>query len=343
MNTYFATFITGTSELVQGQLEMLKSVSILKVYDGLIIFRFPRSWKEIQNIRYFNNLFLLLASREDRKDGKNLVERLMQSAVQKGIKTPFGFREMIRGKKSFKIFAAVENETVSINRSLLQRVENQIKRVSGLRLNIQRPDLEFWFMARREGLGLFGLRLTKVRKENKQRKKGELRTELAHLLCLASELKPSDVICDPFAGHGAIVIERARSFPYQKIYASDIDKVLVQELQEKIKNIKNIQVTQADALRLNLLDASIDKIITDPPWGEYREIPNLERFYEGILKEFNRILKTNGIIVILIGAKETFEGVLQNIFSQTFVMNSKYDTLVSGKKAAVYKITRINR
>lgn len=151
------------------------------------------------------------------------------------------------------------------------------------------------------------------------------------------------MICDPFAGHGAIVIERARSFPYQKIYASDIDKVLVRKLQGKTKNIKNIQVTQADALRLNLPDASIDKIVTDPPWGEYREIPNLERFYEGMLKELNRVLKPNGIIVILIGAKATFESVLQNMFSQTFAMNSKYDTLVSGKKAAVYKITRINR
>lgn len=156
MNTYFATFITGTSELIQEQLGILKGVSVLKMYDGLVVFRSSRSWRELQNIRYFNNLFLLLASREDRIHGKDLVKRLMQSAAQKGVETPPGFRETIKDKRNFKIFAAVENETVSVPRSLLQRVENQIKRASGLRLNTMQPDLEFWFMPEDKESGFLG-------------------------------------------------------------------------------------------------------------------------------------------------------------------------------------------
>ncbi len=340
MNTYFATFITGTSQLIEEQFTKLGHVSIVKIYDGLIIFRSSRSWKELQNIRYLNNLFFLLAINENRRNGKSALEELMNTIAKQGVRTSTVLRDIVRGKRSFRVFASVENETVSMNRQLLQRVERHIQKESGLRLNVQKPDLEFWFISRREGAVLFGLRFTRVRAETKQRRKGELRVELAHVLCLLSEPKSFDVVCDPFVGYGAIAIERARSFPYQKIYASDIDETLVRELRRKTGGMKNMQVAQANELRLNLPDASIDKIITDPPWGEYREIPSLERFYEGMFREFNRVLKASGIIVILIGPKETFENVLQNKFGQTFVMNSKYDILVSGKKAAVYKITR---
>ncbi len=195
-------------------------------------------------------------------------------------------------------------------------------------------------MARSEGIGLFGLRLTKLRKENKQRKRGELRTELAHILCLVSEPKRSDIVCDPFAGRGSLVIELASSFPYQKIYASDIENMLVQELRNKVKRFRGIDVAQVDALHLNLPNASVDKIITDPPWGEYQQILNLKLFYEKVFEKFDRILKPSGIITILIGAKEIFEETLEHKFNHVFSVKKKYNILVSGKKAAIYKITK---
>jgi len=343
MNTYFATFITGTSQLVESQLTKLGNISVAKIYDGLIVFRSSRSWKELQNIRYLNNLFLLLAIKENRRSGKGALDELMNTIARQGVRTSAAFQEIVRGKRSFRVFASVENETVSMSRRLLQGVERRIQKGSGLRLNIQKPNLEFWFISRREGVVLFGLRFTRVRAETKQRRKGELRAELAHVLCLLSEPKSFDVVCDPFVGYGAIAIERARSFPYQRIYASDIDEMLVRELRRKTGGIKNMKVAQANALRLDLPDASIDKIITDPPWGEYQGMPSLERFYEEMLSEFRRVLKADGIVVILIGPKETFEYVLQNKFGQIFAMNSKYDILVSGKKAAIYKITRKKR
>lgn len=340
MNTYFATFITGTSQFVKEQLTGLKNISIVKMYDGLVIFYSSRPWRELQNIRYFNNLFLLLEEKGSHKSGKSAVEGLMNIVARRGIKRSTILHDITKGKRGFKIFVAVENETVSVNRSLLQRVERQIQKESRLRLNIKRPDLEFWFMSRREGVMLFGLRFTKVRKETKQRKKGELRAELAHIICLLSEPKPYDVVCDPFAGHGAIVIERAHQFPYKKICASDIDNFLVSELKKKIGKMKNIQVVQADALHLDLPDGSINKIITDPPWGEYRELPNFKNFYENMLREFNRILGPDGTMVILIGAKEIFESILQDRFAHTFKIKSKYNILVSGKKAAIYQLIR---
>ena len=59
-----------------------------------------------------------------------------------------------------------------------------------------------------------------------------------------------------------------------------------------------------------------------------------------MLLEFNRVLKLDGVIILLIGAKEIFENVLRDKFSNTFRLKRKYDILVSGKKAAIYQLIR---
>lgn len=59
-----------------------------------------------------------------------------------------------------------------------------------------------------------------------------------------------------------------------------------------------------------------------------------------MLKEFIRVLKPGGLMVILIGQKELFEKVLTNFPDLQFV--EKYNILVSGKKAAIYKIKKLS-
>jgi len=55
-----------------------------------------------------------------------------------------------------------------------------------------------------------------------------------------------------------------------------------------------------------------------------------------MLKEFIRILREDGILTIVMGQKELFEGILKPL--SELVLVEKYDILVSGKKAAIYKL-----
>lgn len=198
--------------------------------------------------------------------------------------------------------------------------------------------MEFWFLLRRDGYGFFGIRLTYPYKRDRKLEKGELRHELAHIMVLLSEPNPKDVVIDPFAGKGAIPFERATAFPYQEIFAFEKDNQLVRNLKKRLST-KNTIIVQDDALFLKTIqNNSIDKIITDPPWGIYKEtqIP-LEEFYSKMLQSFFRILKPDGILVILIGQPEIFEKVLK-LSLQPFRILSQYNILVSGKKATLYKI-----
>ena len=341
MKTYFSTFITGTQEIVKGFLKKRK-IKIKLLLDGLVVYESGYPEREIRNLHIFNNTFILLRSFDDLKPNVKSLEKILTVVARnKNLQCQI-VSNLPAHRRNFKIVSSLENQTVSVNRGLLRRIESIILRIDGTRLNIEKPDLEFWALLRREGHGFFGIRITYPYRGEGYREKGELRREISYIMSVLSQPTPNDVVLDPFAGYGAIPLERAQKFPYRKVIAVEKDKCLISRLKQAAKTIKKgVSVFRGDALALNKIkNSSIDKIITDPPWGEYKEMPNLKTFYENMLKEFDRVLKPDGIIVILIGAKDTFEDILQDQFAYAFNIKRKYDILVSGKKAAIYQLVR---
>lgn len=61
-------------------------------------------------------------------------------------------------------------------------------------------------------------------------------------------------------------------------------------------------------------------------------------FYGEMLKEFSRVLKKNGIAVVLIGRPEIFEEAVQKQ-SENWKLLTQYPILVSGQKATMYKLS----
>ena len=212
-------------------------------------------------------------------------------------------------------------------------MDDKIAAETRLALSPLKADWEFWFLSRREGQAFFGLRITKLSTVAPKTAKGELKRELVHLLCVLSEPQQNDIFLDPFAGSGAIPFERATQFPYKKIIANDTDQVAIASLHKKARTFHNFFVTSIDALHLSTIeDHSIDKIVTDPPWGFFNTLDksegDLKFFYAAMVEEMKRIIKPEGKIIILTGRKEMIENLIQNY--------KKYDILVNGKKAAVY-------
>ena len=88
----------------------------------------------------------------------------------------------------------------------------------------------------------------------------------------------------------------------------------------------------------NIPDKSIDKIITDPPWGFYEEVGDILCFYDKMFESFERVLKSKESFVIILTARKTeLEEIIQK---HKYNIVEKIDTLVNGKKASVYKLKR---
>ena len=68
MQTYFSTFTSGCSEIIESQLMRdIDDVKIIKLVDGLVIYQTAVLAAQIERLRYFNNSFILLSHREFEK------------------------------------------------------------------------------------------------------------------------------------------------------------------------------------------------------------------------------------------------------------------------------------
>ena len=345
--TYVATFTPGFSTLAGEILRRhFRDTRTSILYDGLTVFS---TASDPIRLKYFNNIFLLLHLFPT--CGAQPMHEML-TYIARSEKAP---RMIVRSKPcrgaSFRIVTSRENKLVAVDNRLLTRAEKHLAAETGMKVNRSRPDVELWCLHRREGTGFFMMRLTKHATTQRILHKGELRPELASLLCALSEPRDSDVFVDPFCGYGSIPLARAQLAPYRMIHASDNDEKKITYLKKKLQaqgtqhSPRSFRVEHCDARHLDMFeDNSIDKIITDPPWGIFdaKKTTGIDRLYQEMLEECSRILKPDGIFVILTAQKELLENCMRH-YTGILEICDTYHILVAGKKASVYKIKKVMR
>ena len=103
--------------------------------------------------------------------------------------------------------------------------------------------------------------------------------------------------------------------------------------------IQSFFVKNLDFFENNFDNNFFTKIITDPPWGFFEKIDNIDAFYSKFFEISYRILKENGILVLLTANKNEVESLLNKSLNK-FQLQEKYDVLISGKKTGIYKILK---
>lgn len=310
--------------------------------DGGILFETDKPIDEIQKIRFFNNTFLVI----NRFQNINKNIKIEEIIERTNLDNHEFLKYIDKRSKTFRIFSSIENSLISVDKKILGSFENNLEKITKLRIELSKiaSDVEFWFLLRSEGEAFFMLRITKNKKKTI---KGELRPELANVLCLMSNPTNNDVVLDPFCGSGSIALERSRIAGYRGIFACDIDENCTIFLKKEIKKINNKKLNKSffikklDFFKNSFDDGYFTNIITDPPWGFYEKIKNIEEFYKNILLEFYRVLKINGRVVLLTANKEITDSILDKMSAKFKILNI-YDILVSGKKARILVIEKIS-
>ncbi|MBO4758501.1 MAG: methyltransferase [Spirochaetaceae bacterium] len=329
MAEFISSFITGFQSVVKNDLSLrFPSLKIINLFDGLVHYRFDGDSRELEKIIYFNNTFFVLKTMK----GKNLnFPQLVNSVCTS--KNYF-----LVNKGSFRVRFQNENQFAKVDKNYTRRAEEYVLKNSKLKLDRLSPTNEVWFSIRREGFAFCGELISKREFTEKNLNKGELRPEIAYLICCFAGIKPDDTVLEPFCGYGAIPVQLAKKFRFQKLFVSDIDGEKVQLTgARKQLSAPNIDCRTADALVLpHIKDGSISLVITDPPWGYYEEMPDIEGFYRKMFASLKRVLADGGRAVILSARKEELE---RSAAACNFEIKDSLHTLVNGKKAGVYLIS----
>jgi len=312
MNSYFATFPAGTLELIAKQIKGFKldELKIIEHDDSSVIFQSYLPTERLVELRYFTNVY---------------------QVIDKLVEVP---KPTLKGRY-YRLMLQKDGSPQPMNQNERTKLEAEIKQGLGLEPNAHLSKNDFYLIERRSSKKLFTLRLPRAKFKRDKLSAGELRPELAHILCLAAGIKAKHTVLDMFAGYGSIPYEAVRGFGCKQVIAVDNQKLPNRHEHPAIK------WHEADARSLDFLaDNSIDRVITDPPWGIYGESSDLSDIYSQMFKELRRVMKPDGVAVVLSGS-EALNTIAEN--SEGFRLLKTYPILVSGKKAKILKLQKVSK
>ena len=329
----YSTFVTGLQEPIAKWVAD-EGHRVRQVFDGAILYDKRQDKKALP---CFFNSFTVFSI--EKKTGKNPVEQLMRKILQKPSLLAKGRDKGRAGRygNSFRIVTSQENNLISVDKRLRNDAESLISARTGLIPERRGGGREFWFLSRSEGFALFMERQAPERRaaeKERKLKKGELRPQLAYCLNRLAMPSTHDIMVDPFCGYGAITRARKIHFPCRRIYGLDIDG-------EKIKALpSDINYKRADIAQLSSIfkAQSVDVIITDPPWGIYKN-DDIVKIYTALAEACNDALKPGGRAVVLSAQKELMRTQLSEGLWGNVYLKACYDILVSGQKAAIFVIS----
>lgn len=120
------------------------------------------------------------------------------------------------------------------------------------------------------------------------------------------DIKAGEMVVDAMCGSASFLLEAARSWPLAQYVGVDISDEQLRRSEENTRMAGlRIDFRQGDAcahMGLPLEDASVDKLMADVPFGNQYELPEGGEggFHASVLREFARVLKPAGRIVIVV-------------------------------------------
>ena len=128
-----------------------------------------------------------------------------------------------------------------------------------------------------------------------------LRPTLAAAMVFLSQPGADDRFCDPLCGAGTILIERALAGRYGGLWGGDRDLEAISMARANIgPRHQPLALHQWDASKLPLAEASLNRIVTNLPFGKQISTPRAnQRLYRRFFHEASRLLRVGGKAVLL--------------------------------------------
>src|SRR5205085_170323 len=169
--------------------------------------------------------------------------------------------------------------------------------------------VEFWLTIH-GATAVCGLRLSdrtmRHRTYKREHLPASLRPTLAAAIVQLAETRPNMVVLDPMCGAGTILAEqletaREKSGGFVHIWGGDVDMNALRAADFNLRRLGRVLLARWDGQRLPLADESVDRVLSNPPFGKQLSNPEeIGPLYRGAIREYDRVLQPAGRAVLLV-------------------------------------------
>ncbi len=207
-------------------------------------------------------------------------------------------------------------------------LERALASWSNLHVSRQGAALEVWLLRRTDEP--YSVLATKLSGGRRPPDRGVLRPEICAALARVEPIGGAQSVLDPFAGNGAIG-DACLEAGAKSVWLNDVAGTQ--------RDAGRLRWTHRDVRDLLVPPASVDAIVTDPPWGHFSSVRGgTETLYADIGRAAAQWLRPHGAIVALTAAPEPAVQAL--LASGRLALEREYPVLVNGRKALVIRARR---
>ncbi|GAB2575472.1 methyltransferase domain-containing protein [Gracilibacillus alcaliphilus] len=295
MTLYFASVLPGLESVLANEISTkINDSEIIQINRGKVFFTTAASFTCLCSLRSADNLFQIIDQFQigpHKKHLSQVSERISQLDLAfVNHQNLFWVNASRKGKQTYSRFELAEKAMEGIQQhypdwNLGTSQHHQIE----FRLDMEHQHV------------MFSLRLTdasfRFRNQTRQFSRAALLPTVAHAMVWLSDPTSIDVFADPCCGSGTILSERA-VYPADQIAGGDRSEAVTEVAKSNLDNSK-VQLHVWDARELPFSDSSVDKVVTNLPFGRQIAAENLACFNYHIMKEIYRVLKPSGRAVLL--------------------------------------------
>jgi 23S rRNA G2445 N2-methylase RlmL len=328
--------------LVHSGLEEIAAEEIHDDFDGdvkksaksIVVFRVPEIDRSLLNLRTTEDLFLFAWGTDELSFRAVDLESIRKWTERDAnwdqlLKIHHQIRPKPQGKPSFRVVVQMTGEhgyrRVDAKKAFWKGLERKVP--PSWREAEENAAVEFWLTIHGP-TAVAGVRLSDRTMRHRTYKfehfPASLRPTVAAAMVRQAQLKPNQTILDPFCGAGTILAESLLAikrlskgnleFWNPTLAGSDIDPHHLRAAAANLRGLGTFRLEEWDARQLPLEDASVDRIVSNPPFGKQLSTPEeIGPLYRQAVREMDRVLKPKGIAVLLVAEAPVMKDAIRKV------------------------------
>ncbi len=319
-------------------------LKILERKPHRLIFRYTGNPRELLSLRSAEHLFLMLKQLPNMTRSRSSLAALSSSLTRFNFKETYECCQQVgintRKRMPFRVTSRLSGKR-NFRRIDLQRVIEHALLARGWHLTSGHSALEVWAEVHGDD-GYISVKLSGNDMAQRPYKQAHipasLKPTVAYSMVRLSRPHPTDVFLDAMCGAGTILLERALIGRYDYLIGGDVSTAALGATVANFgRQHQPRQFFRWDARKLPMQRGTVDKIVCNLPFGQtVGNLPQLTNLYRHTLKEYARVLKPRGRMVLLTSQRMLLDDELQHL--RFLNVRRRLAVDVRGKKAWIYVI-----
>jgi tRNA (guanine6-N2)-methyltransferase len=305
----YAAVFPGLEPIAAEEIEQTLHGEVKRSAPGLVVFRVPAVDAALLRLRTVEDVFLLAWGTDKLSYKAEDLERIRrwtahESPWDRLLQIHHALRPKPKGKPTYRLVAQMTGEhgyrRIDARKALARGLAGKLP--ASWRHVEEDAAIEVWLTIH-GATAVCGLRLSDASMRHRTYKKehlaASLRPTVAAAMVRLAEARPGQVVLDPMCGAGTILAEQLAAAPVQ-VWGGDQDAAPLRAAAANLRRLDKVHLARWDATRLPLADRSVDRIVSNPPFGKQLSRPEeVGPLYRQMMLEYERVLRPGGRAVLL--------------------------------------------